>query len=383
MNILIQLSHPAHFHFYKNVAQALIQDGHKVFVLIKSKDILEDLCKDAQLPYYNINARAHRGSKFGILWDMFVRDWRIMRFCRANKIDLLTGSTAEVAQIAKLMHKSCVNIGEDDQRVVPLSKYFLAPFLQSLLAPVSCDTGSMEKRTVHYPGFQKLTYLHPKRFTPNAEVLKQYKIDPTKPYFLIRFAKLNAHHDTGVQGISTEVAQHIIDLLSPHGQIYITSERELEPQFEQYRLHINPLDIHHVMAFATLYIGDSQSMAVEAAMLGVPSLRFNDFVGKKKIGVMEELEHVYGLTYGISSHEPEKLYSKIQELLGIDGAHFGGARGSFEGSTGLKSEFQARRQRMLADKIDVTAFFTWFIEHYPASAKEAKNANEEFWKRFK
>lgn len=126
------------------------------------------------------------------------------------------------------------------------------------------------------------------------------------------------------------------------------------------------------MAFATLYIGDSQSMAVEAAMLGVPSLRFNDFVGKKKIGVMEELEHVYGLTYGISSHEPDRLYAKIQELLNYQTPN-----------TTLRSEFQARRQQMLADKIDVTAFFTWFIEHYPASATQAKNADAAFWQQFR
>ncbi len=391
MNILIQLSHPAHFHFYKNVAQTLIQDGHKVFVLIKTKDILEDLCKEAQLPYYNVNAHAHRGSKMGVLWDMIMRDLRIARFCIKHHIQLITGSTPEVAHVGWLLRIPSINTGEDDAAIVPLFGKIAGPFMKCLLSPMSCNNGKQESIAVHYPGFQKLAYLHPKRFTPNAEVLKQYHIDPKKPYFLIRFAKLNAHHDTGVQGISTEVAQHIIDLLSPHGQIYITSERELEPQFEQYRLHINPLDIHHVMAYATLYIGDSQSMAVEAAMLGVPSLRFNDFVGKKKIGVMEELEHVYGLTYGISSHEPEKLYSKIQELLGLiggkaggfDGAHLGGVRGSFDGVMGLKSEFQARRQRMLADKIDVTAFFTWFIEHYPASAKEAKNANEEFWKKFK
>ena len=45
MNILIQLSHPAHFHLYKNVAKNLMNDGHKVFILIKTKDILEDLLK--------------------------------------------------------------------------------------------------------------------------------------------------------------------------------------------------------------------------------------------------------------------------------------------------------------------------------------------------
>ena len=46
MNVLIQLSHPAHFHLYKIVAQNLIDDGHKVLFVIKSKDILEELLKN-------------------------------------------------------------------------------------------------------------------------------------------------------------------------------------------------------------------------------------------------------------------------------------------------------------------------------------------------
>ena len=85
-----------------------------------------------------------------------------------------------------------------------------------------------------------------------------------EPYFLIRFSALNAHHDIGITGINTEVAQRLIDILSPHGRIYITSERPLEPQFEKYRIKINPLDMHHLMAYASLYIGDSQTMAAEA-----------------------------------------------------------------------------------------------------------------------
>ena len=109
-------------------------------------------------------------------------------------------------------------------------------------------------------------------------------------------------------------------------------------------------------------------MANEAAMLGTPSLRFNDFVGAKKIGVMEELEHVYGLTYGISSHEPEKLYTKVEELHAMPN---------------LQEEFRKRRRKMLSEKIDVTAFLVYFIEGYPATVKEVKNADENFWKRFK
>lgn len=379
MNVLIQMVHPAHYYYYKNVIPQLQKDGHKVIVAITSKDITEELVRNAGLDYINIQPVSHKKKygKLGFYYDMILREWRIFRLCLKHHIDLLAGCTLEVSSIAWLLHRYEINIGEDDASVTPQYINAIAPFVQTRLTPISCNNGKIEPKSVHYPGFLKLAYLHPNVFTPDKNVPEKYGIDTAKPYFLLRFSGLNAYHDTGVKGISTEVAHHLIDMLSPHGQIYITSERQLEPQFEQYRLQINPLDIHHVMAFATLYIGDSQSMAVEAAMLGVPSLRFNDFVGAKKIGVMEELEHVYGLTYGISSHEPETLYAKVAELLGSSIPDDGADR------LALRDEWQNRRRRMLADKIDVTAFLTWFIEHYPHSAAETKQADAEFWGRFK
>ena len=366
MNILIQLSHPAHFHLYKNVAKNLMDDGHKVFILIKTKDILEDLLKQSGLPYYNILKEAHRKSKLGILWDMIVRDWRMLRFVRKNKIDLLTGSTVEVAQVGWLTRKYRINTGEDDMRIVPLFQKMAGPFIQTILSPVTCDNWKLELKSIKYNGYHKLAYLHPNQFQPDINVVKKY-FGIGRPYFVLRFARLKAYHDieSDAHGINTDIALHLIEMLLPHGDVFITSERELEPQFEKYCLNINPLDIHHVLAFAKLYIGDSQSMAVEAAMLGTPSLRFNDFVGK--IGVLEELEHKYELTYGIPSSQPQLLYDKVEELLAVPN---------------LKEVFQKRRQKMLSEKIDVTAFFTWFIENYPESQKIMKE-NPDYQFRFK
>ena len=116
-------------------------------------------------------------------------------------------------------------------------------------------------------------------------------------------------HDSGIKGINTEIAQRLIDILAPHGTIYITSERPLEPQFEQYRIRINPLDMHHVMAFASLYIGDSQTMAAEAGVLGTPFVRFNDFVGR--IGYLRELEDTYHLGFGVHASPLESTKTQI------------------------------------------------------------------------
>ena len=366
MNVLIQLSHPAHFHLYKNVAKNLMDHGHQVFILIKTKDILEDLLKQSGLPYYNILKEAHRKSRLGVLWDMIVRDVRMLRFVRKNKIDLLTGSTPEVAQVGWVTRKYRVNTGEDDMRVVPLFQKIAGPFIQTMLSPVVCDNWKIEAKTVKHASYHELAYLHPNHFDADRNVVEKY-FPSDSPYFIIRFSSLNAHHDKGIKGINAEIAQRLIDILNPYGKIYITSERELEPQFEPYRIKINTLDMHHVMAFSSLYIGDSQTMAAEAGVLGVPFVRYNDFVGR--IGYLNELENVYQLGYGIKASEEgsaDKMYKIVEDLLA---------------TPNLNMEWEKRRQKMLHEKIDYAKFLTWFIEDYPESQKIMRE-NSDFQFRF-
>lgn len=366
-NILIQLSHPAHFHLYKNVAANLMKDGYNVFIVIKTKDILEDLLKESGLPYYNILRVPHRRSKLGMLMDTFIRDWRMMRFVSQNNIGLLTGSTVEVAHVGWLMRRDSINTGEDDLAVVPQFGYIAGVFVKCHLAPVSCDVGFLTKKCFKYAGYHELAYLHPNHFTPDRTIVEKY-FPVGFPYFLIRFSDLKAFHDAGIKGINAEIAQKLINILKPHGRIYITSERELEPQFEPYRIKINTLDMHHVMAFADLYIGDSQTMAAEAGVLGVPFVRYNDFVGR--IGYLNELEDVYHLGYGIKASEAgsaEKMYGVVREILDMPNR---------------KQEWQARRQKMLSEKIDYAQFLTWFIEDYPESRRIMKETPEYQW-RFK
>jgi hypothetical protein len=45
--------------------------------------------------------------------------------------------------------------------------------------------------------------------------------------------------------------------------------------------------------------------------------------------------------------------------------------------------YAKRHQSWLSTKIDCTAFLTWFIENYPNSATEVKNATPDFWTKYK
>ena len=362
--IAIFLGHPAHFHMFKNMANILESKGYCVDFLVKRKDILEDLVKKTGHKYYVVrdNVRDKR-SRIGMAFSLLSMELKVIRYLKKHKPSLVIGTYAPI--LSSHFGVPFIVCCEDDANIVPRFAKTSYPYASAILTPLLCNGGKWDTEIIKYDGYQKLTYLRPNRFLPNESVVWKYFGTNYKPYILMRFAKLNAHHDGGIQGFTDTQALEIIEKYKNRFNFFVTSERELGDKLEAYRLEINPMDIHDLMSFATLYIGDSQSMAVEAAMLGTPSIRFNDFAGK--IGVLEELEQKYKLTFGIPSSEPALLYSKIQELLALPN---------------LQEEFLQRRQKMLSDKIDVTAFFTWFIENYPESKRIMKE-NPDHQYRFR
>jgi hypothetical protein len=186
-----------------------------------------------------------------------------------------------------------------------------------------------------------------------------------EPYFILRFNAFKAHHDMGVVGLTIENKRRLINYLRTRGKVFITTERNIDDEFKQYQLKVSPEKAHSLMYYATMLIGDSQTMTSEAAVLGTPAIRCNTFVGR--IHYLEEEEHKYGLTYGFRPEQSEAMFLKIEELLSMPN---------------LKQEWQMRRQRLLSEKIDYSRFLTWFIEDYPES-KRIMRDNPSYQYRFK
>ncbi|MDX1419904.1 MAG: DUF354 domain-containing protein [Rubricoccaceae bacterium] len=347
---LFYLGHPAHFHLFRHVIAALKGEGHAVEILIKNKDVLEALLDAAGWPYRNVQRGERGDSRLRIAWSLLKRDVEVLRIARRFRPHLMMGTSAEIAHVGRLLGLPAVVVNEDDHDVVPLFAKLAYPFADALLAPVACRMGRWAAKTVFYESYHELAYLHPDRFAPDPAVPAALAPDG-RPYVVLRFAQLNAHHDVGRSGITTAVAERLVERLRPLGHVHITAERPLEPALEPYRIRIAPADIHSALAGAHLYIGDSQTMAAEAAVLGTPSLRFNDFVGE--IGYLEELEHRYGLTRGIRTDAPERLFEQVEAWLAHDD---------------LRAEWARRRDRMLEDKVDLTAFLLRFIAEYPEPA---------------
>ena len=361
---LYLISHPAHFHMFKHSMRELQEKGHTVITVIRPKDVLEKLCIDSNLNFIKIKDRPNRFGMLGLAWSLFMKDLQILRIVNSEKPDQLVGSDGSLARVGFLKRIPSFEYSEDDAEAIKLYAVLSFPFYTNIVCPEVTSVWHWNYKKIGYKSYHELAYLHPNQFTPDKNIVNQYfPADDT--YFIIRFAKLTAHHDVGIGGITTEIAQRIIDILKPYGKIYITSERELEPQFEQYRMHIRPLDMHHIMAFASIYIGDSQTMAAEAGVLGTPFIRFNDFVGR--LSYLNELEWTYELGYGHKTNDVEGMLNSIRKTV--------------ENPDRKKISLE-RRQKMLSEKIDFAKFQVWFIENYPESARIMKE-NPDFQLRFR
>jgi len=357
MKILIYLGHPAQYHFFKNIVKNLKNNNHEVRYLIKTKEVLEPLLKGDQVEYTNILPEGRKSTKSGVIWGLVKREIKVLAQAFKFKPDLMLGTDPSIAHIGKLLRIPSFTVLEDDVHVIYDLARITFPFSTYVVAPESCDCGKWNYKKISYAGYMKLAYLHPDYFQ-----CKTYDKNKT---VLIRLSNLDAFHDTGIRGFDQDLLKSIIHRLAKDFSVLLSSEKRLGESFDKYTLKINPNHIHEVLCQTSMLISDSQSMTMEAAMLGIPSIRYNDFAGR--IGVLEDLEHKYRLTFGIKTGNPDRLIKTLDGMLTM---------------SDLKEEFQARRMKMLGDKIDVTAFFTWLIENYPDSARVMRE-NPDYQYNFK
>lgn len=347
---LFQLNHPAHYHLFKNTIEILSKRGHKIVITNKRKDVLESLLNETKHITIS-NSEAQKGL-FNKIVNLFKREVFLNKIIRDSEPDVLIGTAPEIAHLGKINGIPSIFFGEDDVNlsvIMYLGALGCYPFFDTILSPKNVKNSIWKQKTIFYDGFQKLAYLHPSFFTPDRN---KVEIPIDEHYFLLRFTNLTAYHDINAKGLCNDVASKLINLLATKGKVLISSERPLPPEFERYSFKGNKQDMHHYLYYSTLFIGDSQSMAVEASMLGVPNIRFSDFVGK--ITVLEELEHSFHLTTGIQTKNTNELFSLVQKYLS-------------ESSILIRNQQQKKRLIMLESKINVTDFFVWFIENYPES----------------
>lgn len=334
MNILFDISHPAHFHLFKNVIARLKSCKHNIVITARDKDILIDLLNHYQLDYCLLTEPRH--GFFGLGIELFIRDIKLIGICKKIKPDILLGTSVNITHAARIAGGKSIVFNEDDDAVVPIFANLAYPFAHKIINPDCIAFKSWGRKRIFHQSYHELAYLGPENFKPDITILDRYGLR-AKAYVIARFSALKAHHDLGQFGISEGLWHKIENTLAP---LRVIKSVESEQSH-----HIDPWDMHHIMAFSKMIISDSQTMTIEGAVLGIPAVRINTFIGKST--VLEELENRYGLAIGIFPSEEEKIIATIADIL-LDN-NIGGL-------------WKKKKERMIKEKINLTEWIINLIE---------------------
>jgi predicted glycosyltransferase len=335
MRVLFDVTHPAHVHLFRYPIKHLQSKGHDIKVTSREKDLTTDLLNAYNIDHSPISTKGD--STVSLVTEWIAREARMIKTAYSFDPDVIVSRLNPPAAHASTVVR-CPSIVFDDSEVVRLAGRITHPFADIVCTPANfdLDLGNKQER---YDGFHELAYLRPNQFEPKKEVLEEFDIDVDSEYSVLRFVSWGAHHDVNEEGLSREAKEKLVSRLSDIGDVYITSESEIPSKFEEYRLPVPPKEIHHLLYFSNLYVGDSQTMATEAAVLGTPAIRTNTFAYDDDMSNFVKLEEDYGLLR--STTDEDEAIQLASEWF--ESAH-------------LQTTFHHRRKNLLDDTEDVCTY---------------------------
>ncbi len=357
MKILIDIGHPGHVHYFKNTIKYLKDNGHEIMVTARDREFVLQLLEKYNISY--INRGQGQNSLIGKVFYMLKADYILYKASKKFKPDLfLSFASPYAAQVAFLKGKPHIAL-TDTEHVGIFYSLFTYPFTSHILTPESFlkDLGVKQIRFRHVV---EGLYLHENYFQPNPQIRTDLGLKDNVEFVLLRFVSWNAHHDVGENGLDYKTKLKLVDILKRKYKVFISSEGELPDELKPYEIKISPEKIHHVLAEASLFVGESATMASESALLGTFAVFINSLplMCNIKVGQEAGLIRHFQKTEGV-----EDFISSLMNNLD------------------LKNESKRKAEELRKKHINPAAFLNWFIESYPESADVMKKT-PEFQLRF-
>jgi uncharacterized protein len=340
MRILIDILHPAHVHFFRNFYAEMSERGHELCITARDKDCSVDLLEQYGLPYQQISVQ--KSGTLGMVSELTARTASLLKVMQRFRPDVMTGIMGPSIALAGAVKRVPAVVFYDTE-FARQTNWFVYPLAHSVVTP-DCYDGKVRGNHLQYAGYHELAYLHPERFQPDPERLRAFGIDPGERYSILRFVSWEASHDRNENGLTVAKKRELVDLLARHGRVLISSEQALAPELAEYEVKGPVEDIHHLLAYAQMIVGESATMSSEAAVLGVPAV----MIATTGRGYTDDEERRYGLVRYFTEHQYEQAFSMVEEIAGSSPRELGALA----------------RQRLLDDKIDVTQ---WMVDYFEST----------------
>lgn len=284
MNIWIDIFHIPQYNFYKNIILQLSKDsGNIVYLTILDRGRLSKIVKNELGNYSNIIIKVvgkHRMKKWSVLFEAnILRVLELFFWKIFHKVDLSLSNGFHASLISAIFNIPRYTFGDDPQTIDFKPKQWTAIESNYCLFEAPQDMRKAKNVNV-LPVLKEWAYLAPKYFSADVEALKEYGVKP-KEYIFLREVTVGtfnyAEQQAGaVKGICQQIEQ-MREAARQQGKdmkvLFSLEEKHRRNEYpEDWILLQEPInDIHSLIYYSVGLISSGDSMAREAALLGVPS----------------------------------------------------------------------------------------------------------------
>lgn len=355
MRVLFDIVHPADVLFFKRPMEMLRERGDELTVLSRAKDVTCGLLDSFGIAHRPVS-RAGSG-RAGLAAELLRRDIAVFSEARKFRPDAMLGfGGVAISHVGRLLGIPAISFYDSEN--ARLQTRITWPFIDKLYVPQSYAGPTPERRTTRLPGTKELSYLHPAAFHPDKDIACAGGLDPERDNVFLRVVDWRANHDLGKAGWTLEELRALISRLEVQAKIHLSSEINLPEDLASYHYRGSIQEVHHLMAHCRLYLGESATMASEAAILGVPAI----YCGRDFPGYVRELEAA-----GLLRCRDDEATLLLDEEIDVQLAR-------------SPEELRAARDRYVADKpdwaeavieaVDRLAGFAPKLENYVQEAKQ-------------
>lgn len=350
MRFLIDVTHPAHVHFFRPLVGRLRREGHEVLLTARDKDVTLELC--AEFGLEPIRQGPAGTGALGLMRELLARQRALFGLLRKVRPDAALAIAGTFLSLPGRLAGVPTYVFYDTEHATA-SNLLAYPFATCVYVP-RCYFKTIRWRHERYDGYHELAYLHPRYFRPDPAVLPEAGLSPGESFAIVRFVGWGAGHDLGKRGLSDAQKREALAALAAQTRVLISSEGPLPPDLEPQRLALDAHRLHHLMAYASLVFGESGTMPSEAALLGVPSVYLNPL----RLGYLEELEARYGI---VSTYSPERLAQALDRAVSLL-------------RQGDPEHWRAVARRIVAEKIDVSEMLHRICMERPYARRRSAHA---------
>lgn len=359
MKILIDINHPAHVHYFRNLIRIMKSHGHEFIVVNRDDKMINQL-----LDYYEINhiIRNKRPEKKNTIKSLLYLLGCICACMKASfihKPNMYLGFASLPVSISSILfRKPCIIL--DDTEHNKLNHRLYLPGASVVLTPFYYNIDLGEKQ-LRFNAYVEQLYMHSHYFTKNENTINEQGVKSDE-YVLVRYIAYDAHHDKDVKPLCDEQKKAIIQLLAQKYRVLLSMEKNNQDEFyKPYLVHFSPEKMHDIETGAKFLVAEGATMASEAFVNGVPYLYLNPL----RVGYVDQQQQAMP-QYFFQTTDYQEAINAINHLASIP-----------VDKDSIKASIEATT-------MDPTLFLVWFVENYPRSVQITRDNqhNNEFWNQF-